>query len=247
VVIDSGDRVVVVGSPAAAQAWCELVSPRRGDVRDVVVYGAQQLGVAIARALVERGLAVRVIEPDVARAAVVAELLPRARVFNTAGLDREFLEREGIARMQAAVFAMRDDSRNLFAATVAHLRGVPFTIALAHDPGSAEVYEHAGVDVAVDPQLITAEEIARFAHDPRTQQVSMLEHDRFEILDVTARADGELIGLSLRAMPIRGALIAAIVRDNRAIFPSSDEVLRAGDRVIVFTETSRAAAVERAL
>jgi trk system potassium uptake protein TrkA len=246
-VMQSGDRVVVVGSPTAAQAWCELVSPRRGDVRDVIVYGAQQLGVAIARALLERGLAVRVIEPDVARAALVAELLPRARVFNTAGLDREFLEREGIARMQAAVFAMRDDSRNLYAATVAHRRGVPFTIALAHDPASGEVYEHAGIDVTIDPQLITAEEIARFAHDPRTRQVSMLEHDRFEILDVTARADGELVGLSLRAMPIRGALIAAIVRDDRAIFPRSDEVLRAGDRVIVFTEASRAAAVERAL
>ena len=109
------------------------------------------------------------------------------------------------------------------------------------------MYEHAGVDVAVDPLLITAEEIARFAHDPRTRQVSMLEHDRFEILDVTARADSELVGLSLRAMPIRGALIAAIVRDNRAIFPRSDEVLQAGDRVIVFTEAARAAMVERAL
>ena len=42
-------------------------------------------------------------------------------------------------------------------------------------------------------------------------------------------------------MPIRGALIGAIVRDGRAVFPRSDEVLQAGDRVIVFTETSRVA------
>jgi Trk K+ transport system NAD-binding subunit len=56
-----------------------------------------------------------------------------------------------------------------------------------------------------------------------------------------------LTGLSLREMPIRGALIAAIVRDGRAIFPRSDEVLRAGDRVIVFTDAARAATVERAL
>jgi Trk K+ transport system NAD-binding subunit len=48
-------------------------------------------------------------------------------------------------------------------------------------------------------------------------------------------------------MPIRGALIGAIVRDGRAVFPRSDDVLQAGDRVIVFTEASRVAHVEKVL
>jgi trk system potassium uptake protein TrkA len=245
--IRSGDRVVVVGSAAAAQSWCEHVSPRRGNLRDVVVYGAHELGLAIARALVGQGLSVRVIEPDAARAAIAAELLPGARVFHTTGLDREFLEREGIARAQAAIFAMRDDARNAFAATVTQLHGVPHTIALAHSSVSAEVYERIGIDVTVDPNLVTSEEIVRFAHDPRTRQVSMLEGDRYEVLDITTRPEGELIGRSMRTLPIEGALIAAIVRDGRPIFPHSDEVLRSGDRVIVFTDASRVATVERAL
>ena len=40
--------------------------------------------------------------------------------------------------------------------------------------------------------MVTAEEIVRFAHDPRTQQVAMLEGDRFEVLDITVRAESEL-------------------------------------------------------
>jgi Trk K+ transport system NAD-binding subunit len=48
-------------------------------------------------------------------------------------------------------------------------------------------------------------------------------------------------------MPIRGALIGAIVRDGEAIFPKGDDVLLAGDRVILFTEASRVGSVERAL
>ena len=48
-------------------------------------------------------------------------------------------------------------------------------------------------------------------------------------------------------MPIRGALIGAVVRDGRAVFPRSDDVLQAGDRVIVFTETSRVPEVENVL
>jgi trk system potassium uptake protein TrkA len=109
------------------------------------------------------------------------------------------------------------------------------------------VYEHSGIDVTVNPRQVTAEEIVRFAYDPRTQQVAMLEGDRFEVLDIVTRAESEYIGKRFRDMPIRGALIGAIVRDGEAIFPKGDDVLQAGDRVILFTEASRVASVERAL
>jgi trk system potassium uptake protein TrkA len=75
----------------------------------------------------------------------------------------------------------------------------------------------------------------------------MLEEDRFEVLDITTRPDSEFVGLTFRQMPIRGALIGAIVRDGKAVFPHSDDVLESGDRVIVFTESSRVPDVERAL
>jgi trk system potassium uptake protein TrkA len=39
-VIQSGDRIVVIGSPQAAQAWGELIAPGTGKVHDVVIYGA---------------------------------------------------------------------------------------------------------------------------------------------------------------------------------------------------------------
>jgi Trk K+ transport system NAD-binding subunit len=48
-------------------------------------------------------------------------------------------------------------------------------------------------------------------------------------------------------MPIRGALIGAVVRDGNAIFPHRDDVLEAGDRVIVFTQATDADRVVKAL
>lgn len=246
-VVDAGDRLVVIGTPGSARRWCELVAPRRGDVRDVVVFGAHELGAAIATALVQSGLDVRVIEPDVARADQLAERLPEARVFRCSGLDPVFLQREGIARAQAAVFAIRDDARNLFAATLARVHGVPYTIALAHEPVAEDVYEQGSIDVTIDPGGVTADAIVRFAHDPRTRQLDTFEHDRFVVLDITTRPDSEYVGMSLREMPLQDALIGAIVRDDKAFFPRSQDVLQAGDRVIVFTEVSRAAMVERVL
>jgi trk system potassium uptake protein TrkA len=246
-VIEPGDRLVVIGSPAAAAAWSSLIAPGRSAVRDVVVFGGGKVGGAIARQLLVQGIGVRVIEPSREQARQLADELPEARVYEATGLEPDFLERERIGDSHAAVFAMRDDAKNLYAATLARVHGVGFTIAIVHDHASQEVYDHAGIDVSVNPRQVTAEEIVRFAHDPRTQQVAMLDHDRFEVLDITTRATSEYVGLRFDEMPIRGALIGAIVRDGHAVFPRSDAVLEAGDRVIVFTETSRVAEVERVL
>ena len=74
-----------------------------------------------------------------------------------------------------------------------------FTIAVVHEPVSVDVLERAGIDVAVNPRTVTAEEIVRFAHDPRIRQLAMLEGDRFEILDITVRPDSELVGSAVQA------------------------------------------------
>jgi trk system potassium uptake protein TrkA len=242
-----GDRIVVIGSPQAAKAWGELIAPGTATVRDVVVFGAGRAGTAVARLLIEQGIGVRLVEASRERAREVAAEIPEARVYNATGFDPDFLERERIADAQVAVFAMRDDMKNHFAAALAKVHGARFTIAIVHDTPSQEVFEYAGVDVTVNPRQITAEEIVRFAHDPRTQQVVMLEGDRFEVLDITTKRDSEYVGLKFKDMPIRGAVIGAIVRNGRAVFPRSEEVLQPNDRVIVFTESQRVPDVEKAL
>jgi trk system potassium uptake protein len=245
--IEPGDRIVVIGSPQAAREWSALMARERKRVDDVVIYGAGRIGIQVARVLLEQSIRVRLIEANRERAREVAELLPRARVFNATGVDPDFIERERIGNARAAIFAMRDDAKNHYAATLAKLHGVPFTIAVVHDAVSIEVFERAGVDVAVNPREVTAEELVRFAYDPRTRQVAMLEGDRYEIIDITVRAESELVNTPFRELPRTDALIGAIIRDGEAIFPHGDDVLLPGDRVIVFTERSYAPEVERAL
>jgi trk system potassium uptake protein TrkA len=245
--VTPGDRVVVIGSPEAARAWNRILSPGATTLDDVVVYGAEATGYPVARMLLEQGVRVRVIEADYDRARWLAEQLPGARVFHANGLDPDFLERERIGQARAAVFAMREDAKNLYAATLAKVAGVPLTIAVVNEPVSLAVFERAGVDVAINPRMVTAEEIVRFAHDPRVRQLVMLEGDRFEILDITVRPDSELVGRAFRDLPMTGSLIGAIVREGKAMFPHGDDMLQPGDRAIIFTETSRTGLVERAL
>jgi trk system potassium uptake protein TrkA len=245
--IHPGDRIIIIGSPEAAREWSRILAPKGRRIRSVVIFGAGRTGSAIASLLLEQGINVRIIEADRERAVDASERFPKARCYHATGLDPEFLERERIGSAEAAVFAMRDDAKNHYAATLAKLHGVEFTIAIVHDAISIEVFERAGVNVAIDPRMITAEEIVRFAHDPRTRQVAMLEGDRYEILDITVRPESRLLHTPFRNLPMTGSLIGAIIRDGRALFPHGDDVLEPNDRVIIFTESSRVPTVEKAL
>ena len=225
-----GDRVVVIGSPDAARAWSRRRA-RGSDERidDVVIFGAGRMGTTIARVLLERGMRAAARRRAArARRARCAEAMPDVRCFHAQAFDPEFLERERIGRATAAVFCLNDDAKNLYGAVLAKGHGVRMTIALVHDPVSVEVYERGGVDVAVNPRQVTAEEMVRFAHDPRIRQIAMLEGDRFEVLDLTVRAESELVDKPFKELPVTGSQIGAVIRNGSVIFPHGSDIAARG-------------------
>jgi trk system potassium uptake protein len=245
--IEPGDRVVLIASPPSARAWSRLIARSEQEVENIVVFGAGRMGSTIARVLLDRGIRVRLVDSDQRRALEAAEALPDARVFNAQAFDVEFLQRECIGRSTAAVYCLNDDAKNLYAAVLAEVQGVHLTIALVHDPAAVPVYEHGGVDVAINPRQVVAEEFVRFAHDPRIRQIAMLEGDRFEVLDLTVRPESELAGKQFDDLPQTGSMIGAVIRGDRVIFPHGSDVLEPDDRVIIFVESRRAALVEKVL
>jgi trk system potassium uptake protein TrkA len=242
-----GDRVVVIASPASAREWGRIAG--RGDERvdDVVIFGCGRMGTTIAGVLVERGIRLRMVDAQRERVREVAEALPGVRAFHAHAFDPDFLEHERIGRATAGVFCLNDDAKNLYGAILAKSHGMRLTIALVHDAVSVGVYERGGVDVAINPRQVTAEEMVRFARDPRIRQIAMLEGDRFEVLDMTVRPDSEIVDTPFNAMPATGSVIGAVIRDGDVTFPHGSDTLRAGDRVIIFVESRRASVVERTL
>jgi trk system potassium uptake protein TrkA len=242
-----GDRIIVITSPSGARAWSRLLNPDEPPIDDVVIFGAGRTGSTVARRLLDHGFAVRIVEPEPERARRIATELPRATVFHVTGRDRQFLRRERIGRAGAAVTATGSDATNLYLAIMAKSIGVPFTLGIVDDPMSVAIFEHGGVNVAVNPRTETAEEMIRFAHDPRTRQLAMLDDNRFQVLDIEVRADSTLTGTRFRDLPQTGSVIGAVVRDRKAVFPHGEDVLRPGDRAIILVEADRAVAVEKAL
>jgi trk system potassium uptake protein len=246
--LERDDRLVVIASPAAAKEWAHRLSTReeRG-VEQVVIAGGGATGRQIARFLDHLDLRVRLIEIDALRARLCAEELPGIEVFNADASDPEFMGRENVGLADAIVCCTDDDGRDLLIALVAKSLGTRMTIAVVGNPDYVPIFEQSGIDLALNQRSVTAEEIVRFTHDPRTQGFAMVEGDLAEVLDLTVSDSSTMLGKPFRDRPLSGAIIGAIIRDGAVIFPRGDDFLQPGDRVIMVADSKRVAELERVL
>ncbi len=245
---EDDDRIVVIASPAAAKEWAQRLSTReeRG-IEQVVIAGGGATGRQIARYLSRLELRVRVIEIDPVRARLCAEELADVEVFNADAADPEFLARENIGLADAIVCCTDDDGRDLLIALLARSLGTRMTIAVVGNPDYVGIFGKSGIDLALNQRSVTAEEIVRFTHDPRTQAFAMVEHDLAEVIEIEISADSPFIGRPFRERPLEGAIVGAIIRGEQVIFPRGDDELQAGDRAIIVADTKRVAELERTL
>ena len=238
-VIESGDRVVVIGSPESVQEFARSVAPEEspGTAEEVVVVGGSEIGYHVARLLEERGFRPRLIERDKDRARDLAERLPKSVVMESDATDIEFLEREHVGDADVAVSTLDSDEKNLLVSLLASRMGVERTIAIIDTADYVDLFETVGVDVGVSPRGVVAEEISRFTREGDAENVALIESDKAEVLEIEVDADSVLVGVpiqeSIASLP-EGVVIGAITRDDEFIVPRGDTVIERDDHVVVF-------------
>ena len=239
-VIETDDRVVVIGSPDSVTDFANDIAatPHNGD-EEIVIVGASEIGFQTARVFEDHGFRPRLIEQDSERAREVAEKLPNTLVLESDATDVDFLAREHVDEADVLIAALDSDEKNLLEALLAHRVGVERTIAVIENLEYAELFETVGVDVAINPREETAEEIVRFTRAGRTEKIAMLEHDRAEVIEFEVGPESALVGRPIveaaTDFPDR-FVIGAISRGGELVTPRGSTVVEPGDHVVVFVD-----------
>lgn len=237
----AGDRVVVIGSPEGVHAFAEVAVPDEmpTGVDNVFVVGGSEIGVQVARRLEDQGLDVRLIEQDDERAAEVAEELPGVVVLNNDATDTEFLEREHFGTSSTVVTALENDQKNLMVSMLARRLGVERVISVIESDEFRGLFDEVGVDVPINPQVLTGEEIARFTREEIAEKLSFVGDERAEVVEMEVDEESVLAGRtveeSVADLP-DGVVIGAIARDEEMVTPRGATTIEVGDHVILFVE-----------
>jgi trk system potassium uptake protein TrkA len=240
--IRASDRAVVIGSPESVQGFADDIAPEEtpDEADEIVVIGGSEIGYHTARLLEARGLKPRLIEQNPERARYLAEELPKTLVMEHDATDTEFLAREHVDEADFVVAALDSDEKNLLVSILAKRLGTGRVVSIVDSRDYITVFEEVGIDVAINPRQVTAEEITRFTHEGVAENIAVLENDQAEVLELELSADSSLVGRPIREIAEEvdaDMVIGAVTRNGENVTPRGDTVLRAGDHIIVFVET----------
>ncbi|GGL50795.1 Trk system potassium transporter TrkA [Halocalculus aciditolerans] len=251
-VLTANSRVLVIGTPQSVEAFAAAITPERavGNAEDVLIVGGSQQGFLIAKLLGERGFSPRLIERDEARARDLAERLPETTVMAHDATDAEFLEREHVGESDVVISCLDSDEKTLLASLLVKRLGAARSVAVVDSAEYVDLFETVGVDVAVNPREVTAEEITRFTRERRAENVAIIEPGTAEVLEIEVDGESVLAGRAIQDavqdLP-DGLVIGAITRGEAVITPRGDTVVEVGDHVVVFVREDARDTVEAKL
>ncbi|CUW40214.1 NAD-binding component of TrK potassium transporter [Magnetospirillum sp. XM-1] len=221
----------------------------------VIVCGAGQVGFNIAHYLAGENNDVTIIDqrPELIRK--VSDTLDVQVVLGFAS-HPAVLEQAGAGDADMIIAVTAADEVNMVACQVAHsLFNVPTKIARVRSqsylaPIWANLFsrEHLPIDVIISPEIEVARAITKRLQVPGAIDVIPLVGDKVRLIGVRCTENCPLINTPLRQLtvlfPDLAIVIIGIVRDGKAIVPTSEDQMLEGDEVYFVVDTAH---VDRAL
>lgn len=241
------DQAYIVGLPENILDAEDLFSAQR-EARRVAIVGGGVVGKALAMPLVRDGARVTIIERNRERAQQLGATLEGVTVVHGDGTNLDLLMEEEIGRSDLFAAVSHEDEVNLMACLLARRTGVDRTVALCHRPDYMDIYRQLGVDITLSPRVVASDHVLRYSRKSDVKSLTVLEDGKAEVLEMVVAESSRAVGEPLKSRQLNfpsGALICALISRDRVIIPGGDDVIHAGDTVIVLTTPSVRNAVSR--
>lgn len=243
----AGDEVLIVGKIEQIPRVEKLFDrERRRFTRRVIIVGGSQIGATLASALEEDGIEVILIEKNRQRCSELSRKLKNVVIINGDGTNIGLLEEERVETADAFVAVSGEDEVNVMASLLAQDLGAERVIALVHKPDYSTVCDHLGLDATLSPRLEVAKHVLKHVRAGEVAGVTPVLEGKAEFLEFVAPEGCKIVDKPIMKVGFpRGANICAVSHREGAYVPSGDDVIRPGDRVVVFTTRRNRHAVER--
>ena len=213
-----------------------------------VIAGGGEVGFHLARALLESGHEIMLIESDRRRAQFIEEELGSV-VINASADEGRYQIEAGCQRADGVIAVTGDDAKNLVICQLAkfHCR-VPRVIARVNNPKNEIVFKALGIDETVSSTRVLMNVIEQELPTGGFLPLMPLTGSHLEVIEAEVAAGTPAADRAIDALGLpEGAEVGGIVRAGAVLHADGHTVLNVGDRVIVLAPTQAEAEVRRAL
>jgi len=200
----------------------------------VMIVGGGRIGYYIAKTLEEKA-DVKIIEKNEEKCKFLSRNLKKALVLYGDGTDKQLLLEENIKDMDAYITVSGNDEMNIMGALLAKKLGVKKVIALVNKSDYIPLAYELGVQSVLSPRLLTASIILRYIRRGDVLSLTAVAENKVEIMEVLGSYKSSIINKALKDIKFpKNAVIGAIVRGGEIIIPKGEDVIKEGDKLIIF-------------
>ncbi|MCD4713680.1 MAG: Trk system potassium transporter TrkA [Clostridiales bacterium] len=236
-VVHSGDLLYLIGVKEEVNSFTKnngvAVVPK--PVKRVMIIGGGKAAFYLTKKLLRNEVAVKIIERDKERCKYLAQEFKKALIIHGDATDINLLLEENIADMDSVVLLTGFDEENILLSMVAKKQNVSKIITKVSRSNYVNIIEQLGIELAINPILITASGIMRNIYGGKILSITMLLGGQAEVLEVIAEENSKIVNRHLyqSGLPV-GIIIGAVVKNGKILIPDGNMIIEPGNRVIVF-------------
>ncbi len=215
----------------------------------IVIVGGGRLGYYLAKALIDEGHEVLIIEKDAAISQTIAGEMGSVCLHGD-GCETATLAQAGTNRADMLIAVTGDDEDNLVACQVSKYQfNVRRTIARVRNPQNETTFKKLGIDVTVSSTSIILEHIEHEVPSHPLMHLLTIQDKGLEVVEVTILPDSSTVGKQVKelSLPPDSILSLIIRRERKPIVPTTTTTLKAGDQIIAVTRPESEEALRTAL
>jgi trk system potassium uptake protein TrkA len=205
--------------------------------RKVIIAGATRLGVTLARMVESTSWELVLIEQDRTRAERASEDLGRTLVMNADPTHVATLKDIGLDAETAFVSVTLDEETNIVACIQAKEIGACFTVSRINRPEYVPIVDKLRLlDQVTSPYLSLIRAILPYARGETSTDVCLFYHIPGELQEVAIQPGNTWAGQALMNVDLpEASVVAAIERGEHTFVPTGEVVLKANDRLAVYS------------
>lgn len=234
-IIEPDDLIYVVVRQDRLKEALESAGITEEPLRRVIIIGAGQAGSALAKALDERRVNVKIIDRDPERCARLAETLDRALVIKGDGTDRNLLQEENVTDADFVIAITGEEDTNVLISLLCKKLGAKRTVTRVSKSSYVPILSQIGIDRVVSSRLSAVQAILQYIRRGKIVSVVPLKGEFAEAIEAEALETSDIVNAPLSQVKFpKGAILGAVVRGEEVIIPRGDTIVQPRDRLIIF-------------
>lgn len=236
------DAVSFLATPLNTQSFFRQIGVDTHQVRNCMIIGGGKTSYYLGKQLTDMNIDVKILEMNPKRCEELSVLLPKALIIYGDGADEDLLREEGIEDIESFVPLTGLDEENILLTLFARRCSDTKVITKINRSTFNDVIDNLDLGSVIYPRYMTSESILTYVRAMQNSIGSNIEtlyyifDNRAEALEFKVEKDSPVIGRPIMELALKDELlIACLNRNGDIIIPRGNDMIQAGDRVIIVT------------